>query len=291
MKIHYNDMKNIINLACQENKRISELIIKDTADDIEKTEEEVFKMMEENWFIMKKSIENGLNNQDKSLSGLTGDMAKTFKNYYDNKESISGSFFGEIIYSALAVAEENATMGRIVSCPTAGSCGIMPGVLIALQNKYSIDDKKIVFGLFNAAAIGKVISKKASVAGAVGGCQVECGTALAMAASALVEIMGGSPEMCGHAAAQALKSIMGLICDPVAGLVEEPCIIRNATLAGLAPICADLALSGIKSIIPIDEVIIAMNDVSNMMPYQLKETALGGIATSATAKEIEKKLQ
>lgn len=290
MDIYFDSVEKIIQEANKRNLKISEVTINQTAKDTEKSEEEVFNTMKESLNVMKQSVENGLKEGNKSISGLTGDMANTYKKYIEKGNSLSGDFIGEVLYNALAVSEENASMGRIVSCPTAGSCGILPGVLIALQNKYNIKDDAIVLGMFNASALGMVIQKNASISGAEGGCQAECGSAAAMAASAIVEIMGGTPEMCADAAAQALKSIMGLVCDPVAGLVEEPCVIRNASCASLAITCADLTLSGIKSIIPLDEVIIAMDKVGHMLPYQLRETALGGIADSKTAREIEGKL-
>lgn len=290
MNIHFDSVEKIIIEAEKNKTTISQITIDQTVIDMEVSKKEVIKNMQESLNVMKESVRNGLKSTSKSLSGLTGDMAVTYKKYVEEGNSLCGDFLGELLYSSLAVSEENASMGRIVSCPTAGSCGILPGCMIALQNKYKIPDEKIVLGLFNASAIGMVINRNASISGAEGGCQAECGSAAAMAASAITEIMGGTPEMCGHAAAQAIKSVMGLVCDPVAGLVEEPCVIRNATCASLALTCADLALAGIKSIIPIDEVIIAMDKVGHMIPYQLRETALGGIADTVTAKEIEKRV-
>ena len=182
-------------------------------------------------------------------------------------------------------------MGRIVAAPTAGASGILPGTLLMCANAKGWDDDALMRGLFNAGALGMIVARNASIAGAEGGCQAETGTAAAMAASALVELSGGTPEMSLHAAAIALKNVMGLVCDPVAGLVECPCIKRNAIGAANALMSADLALAGIASIIPFDEVVIAMKNVGRLMSPDLRETARGGIAASPTARAIAKRLE
>ena len=291
MEIKFDSIAEMISSAQNTDVTISKICLMQSAQDMEISEDELYASMAKNLKVMKDSIKNGSKKGVKSVSGLTGGMAYAFKTHVADGNSISGNLLSETIYNALAVAEENACMGRIVASPTAGSCGIVPGCLIALQNNYeNIDDDKLIMGLFNSAAIGMVLAKNASISGAEGGCQAECGSAAAMAASAIVEIMGGTPEMCGHAAAQAIKSLMGLVCDPVAGLVEEPCVIRNASSAGIAVMAADISLAGIKSIIPVDEVIQAMDKVGKMLPFQLRETALGGIADTKTAKKITKEL-
>ena len=182
-------------------------------------------------------------------------------------------------------------MGRIASCPTAGSCGILPGALLALAETRGFDDEALISALFNAAAVGMVIAKNATLSGAKGGCAAECGSAGAMAASAITELLGGTPEMCATACALALKAVMGLVCDPVAGLVEVPCVKRNASGAVLSLVAAELALAGIPSAIPADEVILAMKSVGSMMNEALRETSRGGIAVSKTAKRIEAELK
>jgi L-serine dehydratase len=189
---------------------------------------------------------------------------------------------------ALAVSEQNAKMGRIVACPTAGSCGIVPAVLFALQKANGYTDRELVDALFTAGAVGIVIAKNASIAGASGGCQAECGSAAAMAAAAAVELMGGTPEEACHAVAFSLKSLMGLVCDPVGGLVEVPCVKRNAFCAVNAYVAATMARSGIESLIPADEVISAMDEVGKLMSPSLKETAKGGIAATPTAHMLSK---
>lgn len=193
---------------------------------------------------------------------------------------------GRVMARALSSCEVNASMGRICAAPTAGSCGIVPAVIISVCEKLGLEEESALRGLITCSGIGAIIVKHATVAGAEGGCQAECGAAAAMSAAAAVELAGVTPEMSLHAAAIAFKNILGLICDPVAGLVEVPCAKRNASQAANAITSADLALSGIKSNIPFDEVVEAMYKVGKMLPYQLRETAMGGIAATETAKGI-----
>ena len=190
-----------------------------------------------------------------------------------------------MLQKAIAVSENNARMGRIVAAPTAGSCGIIPAVLITIAEEYNIPERKVIMALFTSAAIGMVIANRASISGAEGGCQAECGSASAMAACAAVEMMGGTPKMVSNACAIALKSVLGLVCDPVGGLVEVPCIKRNASGAANALTAAEMALAGVESVIPADEVIDAMRSIGNLMPGVLKETAEGGLAATPTAKK------
>jgi len=237
----------------------------------------VFAQMYENWQIMKASIEKGLQEAPRSKSGLVGGDGQKLYNYAQ-QETLSGHTINEAVSYALATAEVNASMGRIVACPTAGSCGIVPAVLKSVQQSKNLDDTEVTMGLFTAAAIGGVIAHKASVSGAVGGCQAECGSAAAMAAAAAVELAGGTPAQAANAAAMVIKNVLGLVCDPVAGLVEVPCVKRNAMGASLALVCADMALAGIESKIPCDETILAMDEVGRALPTSLKETAQGGLA-------------
>lgn len=286
----YKNIEMLLDLCKVHNLKISEVAIKNTSKSMEISEEEVYSKMLDNLNIMKQSIKDGLKENLKSVSGLTGGGAFKLKKVVDDKKNITGSLMGEIIYSALSTAEVNACMGRIVAAPTAGSCGILPACLIALQNHYNFTDKEIVYALINASAVGKIISNNATVSGAEGGCQAECGSASAMIAAGITELFGGTPQMCADSAAQALKSHLGLVCDPVAGLVEEPCVIRNASSATIAITSAEITLAGIKSLIPLDEVIEAMLRVGNQMAPELKETALGGIAICKTAKSLESKI-
>ena len=285
----FNSIKEILDIAKEKKLTIGEIMLMQEAEGEGVVKDGVFEQMLENWQIMKNSVENGLVNAPTSKSGLVGgDGQKLYQ--YSKSETLAGHKINRAVSYALATAEVNASMGRIVACPTAGSCGIVPAVLKSVQETHNFSDHKITLGLFTAAAIGSVVAFKASVSGAVGGCQAECGTAAAMAAAAAVELAGGSPEQATDAAAMVFKNILGLVCDPVAGLVEVPCVKRNAMGASLALICADMALAGIKSKIPLDEVITAMDKVSKLMPVSLKETALGGLAATPTGIEIAEKL-
>jgi L-serine dehydratase len=293
--ISFNSVQDIITLAEKEGSSISSLTLRQTVLDTERSEEDILKQMADSLAVMKAAVSEGCTEGLQSISGLTGDWAFRVKSRFENGGGPSaggfcGSFVGEVIYNALAVMQVNACMGRIVAAPTAGSCGILPGCLIALQNHCGLTDRQLIDGLLNASAIGMVIAKNATLAGAQGACQAECGSGAAMAASAITEVMGGTPAMCGHAAAQALKGLMGLVCDPVAGLVEEPCIIRNPTSAMVALCSAEMALAGIPSLIPVDEVIKTMDSVSKLLPASLRETAEGGIAISPTGKRIAKEM-
>ncbi|MCL2015039.1 MAG: L-serine ammonia-lyase, iron-sulfur-dependent, subunit alpha [Defluviitaleaceae bacterium] len=284
--ITFTSVQAIIELAEQEKTTISAVTLRQSAEDVERSELDILAQMQTSLTVMKQAITEGCAPDVSSVSGLVSDWAYKVKNRVANGNSLCGGFVGEVIYNALAVMQVNTCMGRIVAAPTAGSCGILPACLIALQNHHGISDEQIINGLLTASAIGMVIANNATLSGAEGGCQAECGSAAAMTAAAITEIMGGNPTMCGVAAAQALKSIMGLVCDPVAGLVEEPCVIRNATSATIALTSAELALADVPTIIPIDEVIKAMATVGKQMPASLRETADGGIAQTPTGRKI-----
>lgn len=245
-------------------------------------------IMRKSLVVMKESVENGLKG-GVSNGGLCGKLAKE---YLENTKSglLLGKIGKKAIAYAIAGAEHNACMGRIVAAPTAGSCGILPAVLFAAQEEFNFSDEELVNALFNSAGICLVVAENASISGAKGGCQAECGTASAAAASALTELLGGTPEMCAHACAMAFKFILGLTCDPVAGLVEAPCVKRNASGAVNALVASEMALCGIESVIPADEVIDAMKQVGDLMSYSLKETSQAGLATTPTAKKITKDL-
>jgi L-serine dehydratase len=221
---------------------------------------------------------------------LVGEENKLLVEYMKTKGTLAGEGTVQAAARAMGVAALNASMGKIVACPTAGSCGIVPAVLLTTAEKTGAGKEKIIAALFTAAGIGMVIDENASTSGAEGGCQVECGAASCMAAAAAVELAGGAPAQAAHAGAIALKSVIGLVCDPVAGLVEVPCVKRNAIGAGNALLAADMALAGIKSIIPLDEVIGAAAQVGRIMPDSLKETAEGGLAATPIAREIARRL-
>ena len=252
---------------------------------MEQTEERLLAQMEESLQVMEKAVESGMDPRLRSTSGLTGgDAWKMMK--YGKTGGITGSFMTGAMARALAVSEYNAAMGKIVAAPTAGSCGIMPGCLVSVMKERGIAREKILRGMFTAAGFGMVIAKRASVSGAQGGCQAECGSAAAMTAAALTEIMGGTPQQAADACAMALKNQLGLVCDPVAGLVEIPCIKRNVAGIMIAFSSADMALAGIVSKIPVDEVVDAMKEVGDSLPCALKETAQGGLANTPTARRM-----
>ena len=239
--------------------------------------------------VMRESIRVGLEEQQTSITGLMGEDADKLMAFAE--DAVMGREMTEIVASAMAVTEVNASMGRIVAAPTAGASGVLPAVLIRYGNAHDLTEEQLIAGLCNAGAIGLIIARNASIAGASGGCQAETGSAAAMAASALTELRGGTPEMCLHAAAIALKNVMGLVCDPVAGLVECPCIKRNAIGAANAVLCSDMVTAGIESIIPFDEVVTAMRNVGRMMHPDLRETARGGVAATPTAQRIAERIR
>lgn len=243
--------------------------------------------MEANLKVMEESVEMGVKNTSKSNSGLVGGDAAKLKAAVSKGKTICGEVMGDALVRAIAVSELNACMGKIVAAPTAGSCGIIPAALLTIAEHKNIQRQELLNALFTAAGVGMVIAKRATLSGAEGGCQAECGSASAMAAAAITELLGGTPQMAGHACAIALKNVLGLVCDPVAGLVEVPCVKRNAMGVANSLVAAELALAGIESKIPVDEVIDAMKSIGNMMATALKETSLGGLAATPTAKEIK----
>ena len=284
-------VETLIQLARENHSSIGQAMAKQEAALKQQNEAEVLAQMEKNWQVMKESIATGIENPQRSKGGLIGGEGRKLYDYCQSGAPLlSGQSVMEAVSYALAVAEVNATMGRIVACPTAGSCGIVPGVLKKIQELDNLSDEQIAVALMTCAGFGMVIAHRASVSGAVGGCQAECGAASAMAAAAAVELRGGTPEQAGQACAMVLKNVMGLVCDPVAGLVEVPCAKRNALGASLAMVMADLALSGVTSVIPVDEVITAMGTVGRSLPESLRETARGGLAITPTGLELHKKI-
>lgn len=264
--------------------------------DLDQSQDVVICRMRERLAVMRDSVGRGLAGV-RSRSGLTGGdarrMAEARTRIASGHATASGApmlIGGEPLTSAityaLAVAEVNAGMGRIVAAPTAGSCGVLPGVLFSVGEIRGAGDAELVDALFAAGGVGAVIARSSTLAGAAGGCQAECGAAAAMAAAAAVQIAAGTPEQCADAVALAFKGLLGLVCDPVAGLVEVPCIKRNATSVAVALAAADMALAGIRSVIPADEVIWAMGAIGRELPASLRETALGGLAATPTGKRI-----
>ncbi len=237
--------------------------------------------------VMRSSVATGLSGI-KSPSGLSGGVSKTISEHPSTP--LIGAAMRRAVMRAMAVGEANASMGKIVAAPTAGASGILPAVILTLEEEYKLSLEQLAKGLIVAGGIGLIIAKRSSIAGAIGGCQAECGSAAAMAAGMTVYLLGGTPTQMGNAVAIAIKNMMGLVCDPVAGLVEVPCIKRNAGSTLQAMLAADMALMDIKSTVPADEVIDAMKSVGDALPASLKETALGGLAMTPTAQAITKRI-
>ncbi|CQR72572.1 L-serine dehydratase, alpha chain [Sporomusa ovata DSM 2662] len=258
--------------------------------ELELTVTEVLAQMEGLLSVMEESIAAGLKGP-RSKGGLVGGDAQKLHRYLaDKQQSLLGSFTGKAVAYSMAVGEANAAMGRIVAAPTAGSSGVLPGILLALKEEYNVKSLDLAKGLVVAGAVGMVIASRASLAGATGGCQAECGSAGAMAAAAMVSLLGGTPVQVGNAVAITIKNMLGLVCDPVAGLVEVPCVKRNAGAVSQAIVAAEMALAGIESVIPVDEVIDAMDSVGQSMHCSLKETAQGGLAITPTALALTEKI-
>ena len=288
--MNFTNGKELLDLCNKHNKRIYEVMLAKEVELSGLSEEEIRDKMRESLEIMKSAVNSGLNEEVKSLSGLIGGEGKKIKERRDTHKPVCGLVMSKAISSAMAVLEVNAAMGRIVAAPTAGSCGIIPGTLITMQEEFGLQDEDIINSLITASAIGMIITKNATVAGAEGGCQAETGSAAGMAAGAVVELMGGTPEASLSAASMCIKNILGLVCDPIAGLVEVPCQTRNAMGAANALICAEIALSGVSSIIPFDEVVDTMYKVGRSIPFELRETALGGLADTPTGRKIQKQV-
>lgn len=286
----FSSVKNLLDAAKTKNLSLWETILEDDMLDRGVSRESSVKQMQALWDAMKSASKN-YSPQARSSSGLVGGDGAKMQAFEGSENSVGGPFFDHVITEALRMGESNACMKRIVAAPTAGSCGVLPAVLIPLSERGNISDEVIVQSLFVAAGFGQVIAARASISGAEGGCQAEIGAASAMAAAALVSIKKGTPEMSANACAMALMNLLGLVCDPVAGLVEIPCVKRNVVGAVNAASCADMALAGIDSRIPPDEVIDAMRSVGDMMPCALRETGQGGLATTPSGIAAAKKLQ
>lgn len=276
---------------CDKNKQtIWEYTLQSEAESRAQSKEQLINKMKENLMIMKESSEMGLNKKVMSVSGLIGGDAFRLNQYMKKNETLCGDFMVKVMARAFSSAEVNASMGKIVAAPTAGSCGILPSVILTTGERYNKSDDDLVKALFTAAGVGIIIGNNASISGAEGGCQAECGTASAMAAAAVIEMLGGTPKMALNAASIVIKNLLGLICDPIAGLVEIPCAKRNVGGAVLALHAADLSLAGIESKIPFDEVVNSMYRVGRMLPSTLKETALGGLAITKTGLKMKDKI-
>ena len=279
----FRSAQELLTLCRQTQRPISELMRRRECELGETTRDQVDHRMARVLEIMRESASLPLKKPAKSTGGLIGGESKKLHDHAARGKAICGDVLQRAMTYAMGVAEVNASMGLIVAAPTAGSAGVVPGLLLALQDCYKISDDRLIDALFNAGAVGYLAMRNATVAGAVGGCQAEVGVAAAMAASATVELMGGAPEQCLDAGSTVLMNLLGLVCDPVGGLVEYPCQNRNAAGVANALIAAELALSGVKQLIPFDEMLETMHAVGRRLPIELRETALGGCATAPSA--------
>ena len=286
--IQFNTVAELVKLAEEKELPIHDIVVAREMHDTQRPKQAILTEMQRNWEVMQASIERGIENEERSVSGLTGGDAEKI---YEHRE---GGYLGAAALSAAAYAvggsEVNAVMGRIVACPTAGSCGIVPAALYAAREQRHVTDEAIVGALFTAAGIGMVIDQNASIAGAEGGCQAECGAAAGMAAAALVELADGTPAQIANACALAIKNLLGLACDPVAGLVEVPCVKRNGFCTVHAMLAADMTLAGVHSVIPVDDVILALDTIGRSMPRSIRETAEGGLAATPSGKALARRI-
>ena len=287
MDVLFRNVKELVALCEKENKRIADVMIEQEMLISGRTYEAIYAQMDRNLSVMEDAVERGLKGVQ-SVTGLTGGDAVLIQKYIASGKSLSGDLLLDAVSKAVATNEVNAAMGTICATPTAGSAGVVPGTLFAVKNKLNPTREEMVRFLFTTGAFGFIVANNASISGAAGGCQAEVGSASAMAAAAIVEMAGGSPQQSAEGFAITLKNMLGLVCDPVAGLVEVPCVKRNAMGAANAMVAADMALAGVTSRIPCDEVIGAMYRIGQSMSPNLKETARGGLAATPTGKAITK---
>lgn len=289
--MNFSTLSQLAVMADERNLGMGALMLEEQSAESGRPAHLEFAKMKEYYGVMKEAVRRGMSENTTSRSGLTGLDAQRVGAYSAGNESCLGGPAAQAMAYALAVSEVNASMGRIIATPTAGSCGIIPGVFLSCQERFGWDDDKMTYGLFAAGAIGYVIANNSFVSGAEGGCQAEVGSAIGMAAGALAELRGGTPAQAVHAVGLALKNTLGLICDPVGGLVEIPCIVRNGFGAVTALAAADMALAGVRSVIPSDEVIKVMLEVGSSMPEKHRETAGGGLAQTPTGRKIMEDLR
>ena len=289
MDVLFRNVRELVELAERENKQISELMIEQEMAMSGRTREAIMTQMDRNLTVMEEAVERGLKGVQ-SVTGLTGGDAVLIQNYIATGKSLSGELLLDAVSKAVATNEVNAAMGTICATPTAGSAGVVPGTLFAVKNKLNPTREQMIRFLFTSGAFGFVVANNAFISGAAGGCQAEVGSAAGMAAAAIVEMAGGTPQQCAEGFAITLKNMLGLVCDPVAGLVEVPCVKRNAMGAANALVAADMALAGVSSRIPCDEVIGAMFRIGQSMSPNLKETARGGLAATPTGKALAAKI-
>ncbi len=284
----FNTGSELLKLCEEKNATIYDMVIEKEMDATGLSREEVLDKMKGTLEVMTSSATAGLNNELISNSGLTGGNSKRVEDYRKKGNTLTGEFVTSAIAMALSTSEVNASMGRICAAPTAGASGILPSTILSARDKLNLTDDMLINGLYTSAGVGQIVARIATVSGAEGGCQAECGVAAAMGAAAIVEMSGGSPEQALNAAGFALANILGLVCDPIGGLVEFPCNLRNASGVVNGLISADMALAGVQAPIPFDEIVEAMYKVGQALPETLRETALGGLAATPTAKSLTK---
>ncbi len=282
----FKSAKQLLELCQEEGKSISEIMKIREMKYTEKSEDEINQKMKTAFEIMKKACHSPIVEPHISMGGLIGGESKKLEAHFSKGENICGNVVGKAIQYAMGVLEVNASMGQIVAAPTAGASGVVPGVLVSLYENYDLDYEEVIDSLFTASAIGYLAMRNATVSGAVGGCQAEVGVASAMAAAMATDLFGGTPKQCLDAASMALMNLLGMVCDPIAGLVECPCQSRNAMGASNSLTCAQIILSGVRQRIPFDEILLAMLQVGKRLPSELRETALGGTAMTETAKNF-----
>ena len=282
-------MQEIFDKIEKTNKPFWRVVLDTDMEEREVTEAASMERMRFTWQAMLESVES-YQGERRSVSGLVGGDGARMRDYAAKEKPLSGDYLAEVIATALSVGESNACMCKIVAAPTAGACGVLPAVLVPLYKRGDLEEEEVLKALYVASGIGAVIAFRACIAGAAGGCQAEIGSASAMAAGALTALRGGDAEQIGNAVAMALKNLMGLVCDPVAGLVEVPCVKRNVVGAVNAISCADMALAGVTSRIPVDQVIDCMGDVGRRMPVEFRETALGGLAVTPFGQSVKDKM-
>ena len=290
MKYNFTSGAELLEKCNELNMTMSQICIEREAELLGVTKEEVRENMAVSLQIMKAATEKAVQEDIKSMGGLIGGEAKKLTKYRGSSRSVCGELMNKAMVAAMGTMEVNASMGLIVAAPTAGSCGILPGAVVTIGKEYGFSDDEMIDALFAASAIGIIITRNATVSGAEGGCQAETGAAAAMSAAGIVELMGGSVEAAVSAASHCLQNVMGLVCDPIAGLVEVPCQGRNAIGVANALISAELCLAGILNIIPFDETVEAKYKVGRGLPMELRETALGGVAATCTGNCLTKKI-
>lgn len=286
----YRNIKELIEQARDKSEPVWKIILDKEIKLTECSKEQIYEKLNMRYDVMYKSTHKALNEPQVITGDLISGNAKRQYDYSEQQDTLGGFLINHIMALALSASEVNASMGRICAAPTAGSCGILPAVLIGVSEHYHLSKEETLNGLLTASGIGTVVMNNATVSGAEGGCQAECGVAAAMASAAVVQMLNGTPDMIGDVISLTLMNCMGLICDPVAGLVQLPCAQRNASQAVNAITSADMVLGGMKIPIPADEVIDAMYKVGRQLPVELKETALGGVAATPTGRKLKEKI-